>query len=53
MVKAKSKKQSKSKLYAVKIIPTGVVPPPPTNIIVENKFYRRYPDNPYGRLNYV
>ncbi len=52
MVKAKQMVKVK-KSVNVKMIPTGNVPAPPKNIIVENKFYRRYPDNPYGRLNYV
>jgi len=50
MVKAKVKKP---KMVSVKMIPKGAVPQPPKNVIVENKFYRRYPDNPFGRLNYV
>ena len=34
-------------------VPRGSVPPPPKDIIKPTMFYRRYPDNPIGRLNYV
>jgi len=51
----KSKKVSKkvSKKISVDKIPRGAVPAPLKDVIVENKFYRRFPDNPINRLNYV